>query len=874
MSPNRRGSDAIAGMGRRTSPCVTSVLNLGNSPRVPRVHIVDSKQEDAEAKSLPAQRDERKSRPSHRRIMSLLSMAVIPEERAAFRQRFRAGSKDEDGRCCETFCQTPISVIAKAFECEPFQLRSAADMFPESRIQSEFLNEFYIMDVVLNRAPAPAATDNENTKGDKDNGKSLDIDYDIVRPVVSYEAEDLGPEKDYLYRAAILFLPQCGAFYCHRERRGRDVGVPGTLTAHDMSWLRLQRKVTDRGRGVSYTFGSDSFVKRFFTEVTGHRAFDSDGRPGCRFLDENCRVSAWRISTGRTHHSQQNRVVYRAIQCHDVDGPMLPPDFIAGEDKRTVPTDYRAAAYQQLLLCSNSAKKDGRHYVDGCRHYELPKSCLIIDPTKTHFVDIFVGLNTTDVVGGTCNRESVVMIRNVTKIDADADHFELLERLTVQCAELRKSEAKGTARAKSADVGTMFAIGTKIPYERKDPGTKVLSTAPYAANGYVSEGVLRNLVANMATLGSHCFPQVYSVIRDTEGNSGLQPVSPMDGEALPTPSDSGDQVEVIGVAEGSEIAVALRRNDGDADKDSLAIALLERSLAKEERRRRVGYTIDMSVNLGNSSHYDVHDASQGFSVWTEDFPGCGANWFFVLPSVHGLKPDGVTKFRGLAVKLGHGVAISWDGREIRHCTSVSHPDGMECGRVGEVRDSHFRNHLYGTFTAAKERIVRTGRAKSASDYSSLSVVGGNKTASECVVARKPRKKRKKKRRSRRKGRQVDAGDSTATMVVVRAWDGGTEPVVDTEPNEPLMDTEPDGAPVEELSVLWEGHGQCDDQTSADPTVRNPADGDGRKRGTAVNAEHLAVPGVWRVEEKDLDVGGRYKIPKKRKLDMGVNIRSI
>jgi hypothetical protein len=130
---------------------------------------------------------------------------------------------------------------------------------------------------------------------------------------------------------------------------------------------------------------------------------------------------------------------------------------------------------------------------------------LIIDPTKTHFVDVIVGLNTTDVVGVTCNRESVVvMIRNVTKIDADADHCELLERLTVQCAELRKSEAKGTARVKSADVGTMFAIGTKIPYERKDPGTKVLSTAPYAANGYVSEGVLRNLVANMATLGSHC----------------------------------------------------------------------------------------------------------------------------------------------------------------------------------------------------------------------------------------------------------------------------------------------------------------------------------------------------------------------------------
>jgi hypothetical protein len=31
---------------------------------------------------------------------------------------------------------------------------------------------------------------------------------------------------DYLHRAAILFLPQCGAFYCHRERR-RKCGCAG-----------------------------------------------------------------------------------------------------------------------------------------------------------------------------------------------------------------------------------------------------------------------------------------------------------------------------------------------------------------------------------------------------------------------------------------------------------------------------------------------------------------------------------------------------------------------------------------------------------------------------------------------------------------------
>ena len=86
--------------------------------------------------------------------MRLLPMAVISEERGAFRKRFRKASEDQDGRCCEFLCQTPITVIAKVFGCQPFQLRSAADMFPGSGAESAFLNEFYIMDVILNRALA------------------------------------------------------------------------------------------------------------------------------------------------------------------------------------------------------------------------------------------------------------------------------------------------------------------------------------------------------------------------------------------------------------------------------------------------------------------------------------------------------------------------------------------------------------------------------------------------------------------------------------------------------------------------------------------------------------------------------------------------
>jgi hypothetical protein len=50
---------------------------------------------------------------------------------------------------------------------------------------------------------------------------------------------------------------------------------------------------------------------------------------------------------------------------------------------------------------------------------------------------------------------------------------------------------------------------------------------------------------------------------------------------------------------------------------------IRRLLAVLERRRRVAYTIDLSYNLGNSSHFDVNDASQGYSCWTEEMVGWG-----------------------------------------------------------------------------------------------------------------------------------------------------------------------------------------------------------------------------------------------------------
>ena len=821
---SQRGGDRVAGMANRTSPCKTSVLNLGKTPRVPGLHVDEQKEAK---KRLPAGRDEKHSLPSNIRIMLLLSMAVVPEERRGFRRRFRRASKDDKGKkfdpTSSNVCNVPISWVAKAFQCEPFQLRRAGDMFPESRIESEFLNEFYIMDVVLNRAPSPEAT---GDTPENDDGVRHGVDPDVVRPFRSYEPDDNLPGKDYCYRALILFLPQCGKFYCHRERRRGDVGVPGTLIAHDMSWLRLQRTETHGGREVAYTFGADSFVNRFLSETKGHGVFyDEGGRTGRRYLDEDHRVLAWRISTGRTNGSQQNRVMYRASQCHDADGPMMAPDLLDGYDFSTCPHDYLAAEYQRRLASSSSAKKDGRHYVGGCLHYRLPASCWIIDPMETHFVDVMVDIDTK--VGAMRNRQSVVMIRNVTKIDADDDHLGLLGRITAHNSELRKAEARGYARHKCEDVGTMHAIGTRIPLDREGTPT------PYAANGKVPDGLLRGLVVDLATLARRCFPQVYSVIRDMEGDSGLAPVEPMNGVALA--DDESEQMT------------------SDSEHDDEELRAIDKARENSERFQRVGYTIDLSINLGNASHIDVHDASQCVTAWTEEEPGRGANWFFLLPNVYGTKPDG-TKFRGMAVKLGHGVAISWDGRVLRHCTSVCHPDGMENERVSDTKGSRFHNHLYGTFTAAKERIVQAGRMLSAARYFAPSSSAENESGVDCPFGKKTKKKTRRQRRKRSgRGEKVDTMDLADGMKVeVNGGDNMMESVV----NLSVVNSS-----VVNLSVV---NSSDVNFTVVDSSVVNSAsllNNEKRKRReSAATTDCTVGEGVLAV---DLDVGGRYKIPKKR-----------
>lgn len=79
--------------------------------------------------------------------------------------------------------------------------------------------------------------------------------------------------------------------------------------------------------------------------------------------------------------------------------------------------------------------------------------------------------------------------------------------------------------------------------------------------------------------------------------------------------------------------------------------------------RGPGSRLMVSVNLANSPHYDTGDTAPSIAIWVEKKPGQSKNWFFVLPNVS------YNGSQGLVIKLVHGVVISWDGREIFHCTS-------------------------------------------------------------------------------------------------------------------------------------------------------------------------------------------------------------
>jgi hypothetical protein len=91
MLPNNGSDNQGIGEKERTSPCHTSVLNLGNTPRLMPSESTDNNNYNNEDVT---DRDPWKFLPSQAQAMAFLKMAAIPERRDNFVCQFEAAMKE------------------------------------------------------------------------------------------------------------------------------------------------------------------------------------------------------------------------------------------------------------------------------------------------------------------------------------------------------------------------------------------------------------------------------------------------------------------------------------------------------------------------------------------------------------------------------------------------------------------------------------------------------------------------------------------------------------------------------------------------------------------------------------------------------------
>lgn len=456
--------------------------------------------------------------------------------------------------------------------------------------------------------------------------------------------EMLDPKFDPMFRALVVVVPDGATYYCHRERRRACIGVANALIPMDTSWLRVKR---NGHRGDQFALGG--YVLRLW-----------DGQPYWKFkicrgesnfqLRPIPRNPAERLSWDV---KRSNLKVLCAYQMADEVGPAMPPDFVDGKQLQHWPSLRRA--YRAAINNSPSSRRGCRHYAQSHLHRHIdPIKTLVIDP-KDGDVDLRIAIQVKragderklDSRNGpkrdrlALSRESVVQIRYLPNLGSGAPKLvsEVWEHASTATKWNRQSARRGLG-----DMGSMHPIGTRIMKDNKTRERYKTS------RGTHEQEALRKAVVASARLAAVTIPTVLRIIQDVEEDGDIDPP------------------------------------EGGMNGDGGCL--------------RVSFTMDVSVDLANASHFDVNDATQGFSIWTEDEPGKTKEWYFVLPNVYGRRSPGVDGkpgdiFHGVAIKLTHGVLIGWDGRVIRHCTSVMDRENPA-------------KHVYGTFFAAKTSVVAYG----------------------------------------------------------------------------------------------------------------------------------------------------------------------
>ena len=306
--------------------------------------------------------------------------------------------------------------------------------------------------------------------------------------------------------------------------------------------------------------------------------------------------------------------------------------------------------YQRHFARTPTARIDCRHYVPGAL-YRVMMNAHIVDLNKEHQ---YGGVDIDVAIHGPSRPDGSIPLRGSTTIEVRrVNNMYQLSQMR-RCVMAAEGSSVGRVREGRGDRGEMMVVGTRRSPTARDGEQYALTRCLDGARD------LRECSLALEEVGLDVFPGLQRVMRDMERDAGNIPPLSMRGE-----EDSGM------------------------------------------------CTQDYSVNLANASHYDPNDASKGFAVWMEEGVGSGGyvpdmhGWYFVFPNVmvteerksgHRKSEEGRC---GLAIKLCHGVAIAWDGMELRHCTSLAERS-EEAKKTVEVKRMRGR---YGIFVAAKRQTV-------------------------------------------------------------------------------------------------------------------------------------------------------------------------
>jgi len=588
----------------------------------------------------------------------------------------------------------------------------------------------FVCDVVLNRCLVTHGEHQRRTKKVFDGGGST------VAMVHTTVKDHLGDEHDDKFLAVVVILPDAGVFYCNRHKPKSPNGckqTPHPFAPLGLSWLRLRRSDGKPAKGgyvktllqihqlqfsLSSPFEDSGLnVERLF----GYHLHDEDASvplipPDHYNLGEEFSLLRVRNLQGRERTRAEDAVaLYDHLWNHCQNPRGLHGRSVSlstAAFHRVLKTKgFRARGYSvnDYLRSEYHSRRDesksttgrlrSRHYVKGALHTHMKpppevegdgdggNGPLIIDLSDdAMWRKIGVGGVDIELVVHEAPRtpKSSPHASEVTTIQIRrCNDQKLLRGLATAARNMQKQKEVSPVRSNSGDLGSMYSLGVKslafdTPASKTNlknspiPKKALASTVtPGSFTKYrmlevvekMSDIVVRDIFSRLHRFFAWTFPATARVSRDIERDYGCSPCSSMNA------TDHGP------------------------------------------------CTCDVSVNLKNATHYDIGDASKSCSVWVRGaFPSKGKqnsaksssqetpvegdavdDRFFVLPNA--LVRFRGTTYNGVAIRLFHGVSISWDGRVVRHGTSEGPHAASTCDRY----------FLSGWMVASKQHVVDASR---------------------------------------------------------------------------------------------------------------------------------------------------------------------